>query len=117
MSRENVVVSGDYAGSAIIVEPGGRLVLMANTGSPIYLNSENVAKYEIINDTQSRSAGSGVKRAVVGRAVLGRAGMVAGAATAKKVTTYEVAVDFKDGKRSLIQMSEAAYKTLVRSSF
>lgn len=117
MSKGNVVISGDYAGSAVIAEPGGRLVLMANTGNPIYLNAETVAKFDVISDTESRSTGSAVKRAAVGRALMGRKAMVVGAATAKKVTTYEVAVDFKDGKRSLIQMSEDAYKMLARNSF
>ena len=116
MSRGNVVIAGDFAGSAIMTEPGGRLVLMANSG-PMYLNNETIAKYEVANDSQSRSTGSAVKRAVVGKALLGRKGMVAGAATAKKVTSYEVSVDFKSGQRSLLQLDEAAYKLLVRSSF
>ena len=117
MSRGNVVIAGDYLGSAIIAEPGGRLVLMASVGGPMYLNSETIAKYEVANDSQSRSTGSAVKRAVVGKALLGRKGMVAGAATAKKTTSCEVSVDFKSGKRSLLQLDEAAYKLLVRNSF
>lgn len=117
MSRGNVVIAGDYLGSNIVAERSGRLVLMANTGAPLYLDSQTVAKYEVAADSQKRSTGSKVKRAVVGNALLGRRGMVAGAATARKVTTYEVAVDFKDGKRSLMQLDDAAYKLLVRNSF
>lgn len=116
MSRGNVVLSGDYAGASVVLERTGNLVLMA-PGAPLYLNNQTVEKYAVANDNQSRSTGSTIKRAVVGNALLGRKGMVAGAATAKKVTTYEVAVDFKDGKRSLIQLDEAAYKALVRASF
>lgn len=104
----NVVLSGDYAGSTVVADRSGKLVLMANTGAPIYLDATTVAKYEVLNDNQSRSTGSAVKRAVVGNALLGRKGMIAGAATAKKNTSYEVGVDFKDGKRSLIQMDETA---------
>lgn len=112
----NVVLSGDYAGASLIADKSGKLVLMANEG-PLYLDSTTVENYNVVNNSESRSAGSAVKRAAVGKAVFGRKAMIAGAATAKKVVTYEVGVNFKDGKRSLLQLDEAGYKLLSRNSF
>lgn len=113
----NVVLSGDYAGSSVIADKSGKLVLMANEGGPLYLDNTTVENYNVVNNSESRSTGSAVKRAAVGKAVFGRKAMIAGAATAKKVVSYEVAVNFKDGKRSLIQLDEAGYKLLTRNSF
>lgn len=116
-SRINVVVAGDYLGRPIVAEAGGQPVLLADAGNKIYLTSETVAQKELVSSEQSRSSGSAAKRALVGRAVLGRKGMVAGAATARRVTSYQISLTFKDGKRSLVEVDENLYKMIVKSTF
>ena len=116
-SRINVVVAGDYLGRPLVSEPGGLPVLVADPANKIYLNNETVAQYEVVSSEQNRSSSSAAKRALVGRATLGRRGMIAGAATARRVTSYQLSLTFKDGKRSLVEVDESMYKMIVKSCF
>lgn len=112
----NVVVAGDYLGYEVRAIGAGQVVISAGIEN-IPLTRETVAKHEVMSRNTSKSTGSAVKRAVVGKAVMGRGGMVLGAATARRDSTFEVAIDFKDGKRSKLQIDEGTYKALQNSLF
>ena len=56
-------------------------------------------------------------RGAVGGFLLGPAGMIAGSLSAKTNSIYRVAVYFRDGKRSLLEVDGNLYSTLMRFCF
>ena len=86
----NRVLSGDYAGRQVV---GGGV---ANAGislgfiKQLYLNRTTVESYEVLG------------------------GMAE--ATMKK-GTYQLSIQFKDGKRSLLEVDEKLYKAIVQACF
>lgn len=120
-AAKNRVIAGDYAGQLIggggVAQPsiiGGYGFSLKNK---LLLNKTTVEAYEVITDEHRKSAASGVARGLVGGALLGPVGLLAGGLSAKSKGIYQVAIQFKDGKRSLIEIDEKIYKSLVQSCF
>ena len=99
---------------------------MAPTGKPyistgfmkkLYLNKETVDTYEVLNSESQKSMSSGIMRGLIGGAILGPVGALAGGVSAKNKNTYLVAVQFKDGKRSLLELEGVLYQALVQKLF
>ena len=117
-NAKNRVIAGDYIGN--LVNGSFGIVTIAIGFKPsnrITLNSSTVESYELITDEHRKSAASGVARGLVGGALLGPVGMLAGGLSAKNKGIYQVAVQFKDGKRSLLEIDDKIYKSLVKSCF
>lgn len=115
MGAKNKVVAGDYLGK-MVGATLGQVYLSVGFGKNLYLNKTSVETYEVITDEQRKSAASGIARGAVGAALLGPVGLLAGL-SAKNKGTYNVAVKFKDGKNSLIEMDDKIYKVLVKVMF
>lgn len=109
-SAKNRVIAGDYAGQLIggggIAQPS----IIAGYGfslkNKLLLNKTTVEACEVLTDEHRKSAASGVARGLVGGALLGPVGLLAGGLSAKSKGIYQVAIQFKDGKRSLIEIDE-----------
>jgi threonine dehydrogenase-like Zn-dependent dehydrogenase len=69
-----------------------------------------------MDESHSKSAVSAVGRGLVGGFILGPVGLLAGL-SAKSKGTHVVAIQFKDGKKSLIEMDEKIYKALLKACF
>lgn len=118
MGAKNAVIAGDYINKEILLTAGGTLPLISvDYITDIELNKFFVESYEIITDDQRRSAASGVGRGLVGGALLGPVGMLAGAMSAKNKGVYQIAIKFKDGKKSLIEVDDKIYKALIKACF
>jgi hypothetical protein len=76
-----------------------------------------VESYELITDEHRKSAKSGIARGLVGGALLGPVGMLAGGMSAKSKGIYQVAIQFKDGKRSLLEVDDKIYKAIIQACF
>lgn len=113
---KNEVVAGDYKGKLISIS-AGNVFISIGWLKLIYLNKDNVDSYEAITDEQRKSAASGVGRGLVGGLLLGPDGMIAGSLSAKSKGTYQVAIQFKDGKKSLIEIDDKIYKELIKNLF
>ena len=98
MGAKNMVIAGDYMGKPI-TGIGGVV--------QIYVDRKNYIL---------KSAASGIARGAVGAALLGPVGLLAGL-SAKNKSTVTVAVRFKDGKNSLLEMDDKVYKNFVRAMF
>ncbi|MFF2179422.1 hypothetical protein ACFVT8_23665 [Lysinibacillus sp. NPDC058147] len=112
---QNKVIAGEYEGSLVMgfVTPG---VYTNPKQPPIELTKENVSNYEVITEEHRKSAASGITRGLVGGALLGPVGLLAGL-TAKSKGTHVIAVEFKDGKKSLIEIDEKIYKSFIQKMF
>ena len=114
---KNLVIAGDYAGKQVVgggmAQPGISLGLIKQ----LYLNKTTVETYEVLTDEHRKSAASGIARGLVGGFLLGGVGMIAGGLSAKENGTYQVAVQFKDGKKSLLEIDDKIYKSLAKCCF
>lgn len=107
---QNKVIAGDYIGAAVSETLG--TVTVGN----ITFSKHTVSSYEVVTEEHRKSAVSGVVRGLVGKAVLGPVGLLAGL-SAKNVGTYTVAVNWKSGKKSLIEVNDKIYKLILKEMF
>ena len=112
---KNTVISGDYNNSLVSLGFSG-LYISPSFQKKVKINKDTVEDYEVLNEERKTSGASAIGRAAVGSILLGPVGLLAGA-TAKKKGTHTVAVLFKDGKKSLLELDDKLYKELVRSLF
>ena len=112
---KNRVIAGDYAGMVV----GAAFVpyIMTGFAKSLNLDKQTVESYEVITDEHRKSAARGGARGIVGGVLLGPVGMLAGGLSAKNKGIYQIAINFKDGKRSLIEVDDKVYKALIKSCF
>lgn len=115
-SAKNRVIAGDYAGKQVL-STFGMVQIATSLTKGIPINKTTIEGYELITDEHRKSAASGVARGLVGGALLGPVGLLAGELSAKNKGIYQVAVQFKDGSRSLIEIDDKIYKALISSCF
>ena len=115
MGAQNKVIAGDYIGKMTGVSLG-QLYIATSFGKANVLNKQNIEAYELITDEQRKSAASGVIRGAVGATLLGPVGLLAGL-SAKNKGIYTVAIKFKDGKNSLLEVDDKFYKALIKTMF
>ncbi|PIC71018.1 hypothetical protein [Sporosarcina sp. P17b] len=115
MAKKNKVIAGDYEGKDII-HAGGKVTIATGWFKTYDVSKESVKEYEIIDEESRKSATSAVGRAFVGGVILGPVGWLAGL-TAKSKSTHVLAVEFNDGKKSLIEVDKKAFATLTKILF
>ncbi len=115
-SAKNKVIAGDYLGK-IVGQSLGQPYIVLGFAKPFNLNNTTIESYELITDEHRKSAKSGVARGLVGGALLGPVGLLAGGISAKSKGIYQVALQFKDGKRSLIEVDDKIYKAIIKACF
>ena len=119
MGAKNKVVAGDYKGFTVTKLPFFDTIaltqLLGNT--TVNLDKNTVASHELVTDEHKKSAASGVARGLVGGALLGPVGLLGGALLAKNKGIFCIAIEFKDGKRSLIEVDDKIYKSLTKILF
>ena len=113
---ENRFIAGDYEGKQVL-STFGMVQIATSLTKGIPINKTTIEGYELITDEHRKSAASGVARGLVGGALLGPVGLLAGGLSAKNKGIYQVAVQFKDGSRSLIEIEDKIYKALISSCF
>lgn len=120
MGAKNLVIAGEYEGKGLAVLNNETCIVIAINfikSQKIKLNKTTVESYEVITDEHRKSASSGVARGLVGGALLGPVGLLAGGLSAKNKGTYTLAIRFKDGKSSLLEVDDKIYKNIIRNCF
>lgn len=133
----NSVIAGDYSGITVqVLSKVGKkkglfskeviqfpaIVLKAtfksiDTWEYVPLTNDTVEAIELVTDEHRKSAASGIARGLVGGALLGSVGMLAGTMSAKEKGIYHVAVQFKDGKRSLLELDDTLFNSVSQMCF
>lgn len=119
----NRVISGDYTNDSVRIENFGKQLVFGIgkdgdifTYTNIILDKNTVENYEVLTEDKVKSASSTILRAGAGALLLGPVGLLAGV-SGKTKGIYNVAILFKDGKRSLIEIDDKHYKVLMQSLF
>ena len=118
-SAQNKVISGYLSGHRIIVDGCPFIVQSGNalTGARgLRIIKPDVEDYEVLSEDKVRSGTSTILRGAAGAAILGPVGLLA-AVSGKKKGIYCVALQWKSGQKSLIEIDDKIYKALVRSMF
>lgn len=122
MGTKNTVTAGDYKGGQLewkVRITKANEVILHKPGAfagKFTLDATTVASYEVIDSESKTSAASAIARGGLGAALLGPVG-IAAALSAKKKGLYTIALQFTDGKSSLIEVDKDIYKTLVENLF
>lgn len=122
MGTKNTVTSGDYKGGRIELKVkliGSNEVVLIKPGmfsGKLTIDNKTITGYEVIDAESQTSATSAIARGYIGAALLGPVG-IAAALSAKKKGLHTIALQFKDGKSSLIEVDKDIYKTLVNNLF
>ena len=114
-SAKNRVIAGDYEGFSVSASVG--VAKLGGLFAGPTLDRYSVESYELVTDQHTKSFSSGMVRGAVGGALLGPVGMLAGGLSAKNKGIYQVAIYFRDGKRSLLEVDDKVYKAIVKSCF
>lgn len=115
MGAKNKVIAGDYK-DAVVVNTIKGIVIGLGFTKKIALNKETIESYEVMDEEHRTSATSAVGRGLVGGFLLGPVGLLAGL-SAKKKGVHIVAVQFHDGKKSLLEIDEKIHKKLIMDMF
>lgn len=141
---KNIVTAGDYKGGVVVlnvnltkgneayilkpqnflVTLGKGLLALCTVGialiffksRKVWLNKKTIDGYEVLGEESTTSASSAVARGAIGAAILGPIG-IAAALSAKKKGVHTVAIQFKDGKRSLLEVADDVYKVIEQALF
>jgi hypothetical protein len=120
MGASNRVIAGDYVDKGLLLV-GNELSIVLKSNflktEKILLNKDTVESYEVITSEHTKNAINGVVRGAVGAALLGPVGLLAGGLSAKNKGVFTIAVKFRDGKNSLIEIDEKMYKALLKATF
>lgn len=115
MKAKNKVIAGDYEGY-IVSCAMGNVAIGKGFRLPMSLTKDIVEEYQQITEETRKSAASGIARGAIGSFILGPVGLLAGL-SAKNKGIYNVAIKFKDGKSSLLEVDDKIYKSLVKALF
>ena len=113
---KNTVIAGDYKNRGVSFGFSGIPYISNGLAGKIKLDKTTVAEYEVMDENYRMSATSAVGKAAVGSFFLGPVGLLAGLG-AKKKGTHTVAIQFKDGKKSLLEVDDSVYKMLMKALF
>ena len=109
----NKVVAGDYRGK-LVCSGFGEAFISLTTTKPLYLNKDTVRTLVPLKDDSRISVASAAMRGLAGELILGPIGLVA-AATARRDGIHIVGIEFKDGKRSVVEIDDRRYEAMARS--
>lgn len=116
MAAKNQVIAGEYEGKYVAMSSPNKVVIVYGFFKKLVLDKTTVESYEVMDEESRKSATSAVGRGLLGGFLLGPVGMLAGL-SAKKKGVYVIAIQFHDGKKSLIEVNDKIYKVLMKVLF
>jgi len=114
MGAKNKVIAGDYKNKMITKTFG--IVSITSMLTSVKIDNNTVETYEVVNETHTKSGVSAVGRGLVGGFLIGPAGLLAGL-SAKNKGVHTLAIQFKNGKKSLIEVDDEIYNAILKKCF
>lgn len=106
----NRVIAGDYKGQGVMRTMSGVSITLPMFKT-VKICKENVERHEVIDKSTQVSSFDAVRRASNWSFFFGPAGYTA-ALGAKSKGTYRVAIQFKDGKKSLLEVDDKIFRAI-----
>ncbi|AFM41002.1 hypothetical protein Desaci_2027 [Desulfosporosinus acidiphilus SJ4] len=116
MSAKNIVIAGDYFNYRIGWTTGLVYIEDSKGYNIEDISKSNVEHYEIVTEESIKSASSAISRGLLGGFLLGPVGLLAGL-SAKSKGIHTLAVQFKNGKKCLIEIDDKRYKEIIKRMF
>ena len=117
MPAKNKVIAGDYEGSTVVSILESVQISVGLFKKNLILDNSTIENYELITNNHRKSASSVADRRIIGGALIGPIGIVDGDLTAKNKGIFIVAIKFKDGKESLLEINDKIYNNLAKNCF
>ena len=114
---QNKVISGDYLNGKIKPTLGVLFINLPLAFKAIEVSPRTVETIQLVDSDKSKSTSSVIKRGIVGGVIAGGAGAIVGGMTGKEIGVHYVAIYFKDGKKSLVEVDDDIYRRLLKCSF
>lgn len=111
----NTVIAGDYKGQGVLKAFGGVCITLPMFKT-LKICKETVKDYEIIDKNTQISSFDAVRRANNWSFLMGNAGYAA-ALGAKSKRTFLIAIEFKDGKKSLLEVNDQIFRAITIALF
>ena len=113
---KNKVIAGYKEGES--VWSGNALAFNGSlmVGNMASICKETVSTYEVITEEMMKSGTSAILRGSIGSTLLGPVGLLAGL-SAKNKGIYTIAIEWKSGGKSLLEIDDKLYKLLVKKMF
>ena len=105
------VVAGDYKDYNVVTF-GNKLYFMMFT-KRVEITSADVFKYEIIDDIKKSFWGTLVSGAAWG-ALFGTPGLIASTMSSARKRRFLLSIEFNNGKKSLVEVSDNEYKNIIK---
>lgn len=117
---KNTVIAGDYVGARVYL-PGWLMgedspAYISTSDGDLTISKHTVANIGVVDETTKSGLKSGVIRAAMGGLVLGPIGLAAGL-TARSSKEITLSVDFKNGKRCMIEVDNEIYKRILKCMY
>ena len=112
MTAKNEVIAGICKGSKIFLTSDGKVHITGFT----YITKDIINNYQIIDESYTQNASFNLGKAALGTLFFGSVGALAGLSTKSK-GTHIVALTFKSGEQSLIEIDDKIYKALISQMF
>ena len=113
---KNKVVAGFLEGRSIKKEFLTDAIVIGEGLDQRCISKADVSDYQLVTEEMRKSAVSGVARGAIGAALLGPVGLLAGL-SAKNKGTYNIVINWKNGKQSLIEVDDKIYKQIMKDLF
>lgn len=114
-NAKNKVVEGNYKGNTISSSLGSVFIDTSFTNM-VAIDKHTVEEYDVLDSESKTSGTSAVSRATVGAFFLGPAGLLFGMG-AKKKGIHLIAIQFRDGKKSLLEVDDKIHKAILKAMF
>jgi len=114
MGAKNKVIAGDYKGKKVIKRFGS--VSIETMLTSVKVDKNTVEAYEVVKEAHTKSGVSAVGRGLAGSLLIGPVGLLAGL-SAKNKGVHTLAIQFKNDKKSLIEVDDEIYSTILKKCF
>lgn len=111
-----MVISGRFKGLEITTNNHCDHAFIKGSKGAGFLCKSDVVSYEVITEEKYKSGTSAILRGAAGVVLLGNIGVLA-ALSAKNKGIYVIAVEWKNGDKSLIEIDDKLYKRFMQSMF
>ena len=108
------VVAGDYKDYSVVTF-GNKLYFMMFT-KRVEVTSADVYKYEIIDDIKKSFWGTLISGAAWGT-LFGTPGLIASTMSSARSKRLLLSIEFNNGKKSLIEISDSEYKNIIKALY